>query len=59
MEGSRVRVIFSDVCKLTLPVLLGISYVDIFAKSFFLPERKIVLYNSTPEPIFAIEVMPE
>lgn len=58
MGDFRVSVVFGGVRNFTVPVLLGTLYIDCIARGIFTPKEKIVLYNSRPIPILALNHMP-
>lgn len=59
MGDSRVRVVIGTVRDVAVPVILRTSFIDMFVKGVFSPERKIVPCNSKPVPIFAVHDLSE
>lgn len=54
-----MRVVLGAACSLAVPVFSRTSYIDRFVKGIFLPERKIVPYDSKPKLILAMQGIPE
>lgn len=58
MDGGTITVFLAVVSSPAVLALLGISFINIFAKSIFPSERKVVPYNSNPVPFLAINDQP-
>lgn len=59
MSDFIVMVVFGVVRYLTIPVVLGISFIDKFVKSVFPPIRNVVRYNFKPVQIIDINDLPD
>lgn len=59
IRDARVFRVSGVVRKMAIPILLETSFIARFVKEVFLPEHKILLYNSAPIPIIATLIMTE
>lgn len=59
MGDSRVRVRLGVVRNLAVPVLLETSFIDMFVKGIFSPERRVVPYNSKEVLVLVINDLPQ
>lgn len=54
ISEAQVRAIFGIVRRLAVPVLLGTSYIDKYARDIFPDKRKILPSSSKPVPILIV-----